>query len=106
MDEKSKAAPLETRFIKIANDYVSVANIERFLEIEEDVYVSTTSGNEFTVHAQPGNDAFRMDRMARRINEKALDIISLDKSVADDEGSLLHREWLEATRGLQISDHS
>jgi len=98
MEVKPEKPPLETRFIKVGNDYISVANLERFLEIEEDIYVSTISGKEFTVHAHVKNDTFTIDAMARKLNEKALDVIQLDKLISDDEGSLLHKEWLEATR--------
>jgi len=93
MDVKPEKAPLETKFIKVNNDYISVANLERFIEIEDDVYVSTISGNEYTVHTQTKNNTLAMDVMARKINEKAHEVICLDKLVEDDENSLLYREW-------------
>ena len=99
---------LETRFIKIGNDYINAMGVERCLVMgKDDVYISMRSGHECTLsHVQDDSDvdyAFDlMRRIARKINEKAHDVIYIEAYAMNDEemfaedksSNLLYRRWL------------
>ena len=93
---------IETSFVKIGNDYINLINIERFIEIEGDLYLTTIAGKERTLHERTANDNFTMDGLIRKLNEKAHDIIYIqaftqnDESVFDEDkaSNLLYRKWL------------
>lgn len=102
--ENNPGQDSDVRLIKVGDDYISARSIERFIEIEGDIYVSTTSGKEQTLHEKSPDDNFTMDGLARKLNEKAHDIIYMqaffenDESIYEDEkeSNLLFKKWLES----------
>ena len=94
---------LDASFIKLGDDYINLFNIERFIIIEGDIYLSTIAGKERTLHEKAPDDSFTPDDLVRKINEKSHEIINIQAFTEglyddDQEGSLLYRKWLEKTR--------
>ena len=95
---------MEVKFVKVGNDFINAELLERFLIIDDEVYLSTISGSERTLISDPDEDGEKaMKRVVRRISEKAHDIIYLDAFANQDEdmlssdqaSNLLYRKWLE-----------
>ena len=77
---------MESRFVKIDNNYINVMNIERFSTGSDGIHLFTVSGNKFRL-TQRGtkDDTFAMKRIVRKINEKAYDIIYIEEFIENDE---------------------
>ena len=77
---------METRLVKIGNNYINVLSIERFFVGPEGIYLYTMSGSEHRLTQKPTkDDAFAMKRIIRKINEKAYDIIYIEEFINNDE---------------------
>jgi len=77
---------METRFVKIENNYINTINIERFVTAADGIYLFTVSGNKFRLTSKTTkDDIFAMKRILRKINEKAYDIIFLEEFIENDE---------------------
>ena len=73
---------METRFVKIENNYINTINIERFATGADGIFLFTVSGNKFRLTEGPTkDDTFAMKRLVRKINEKAYDIIFLEEFI-------------------------
>ena len=91
-----------TGFVKVGNNYVYAENIERFTVNDGNVFLSTVSGEDITLHKKSSQDAFTMDSVIRKLSEKAHDIIYLEaymngneSMIPDDQqGNLMYRKWL------------
>lgn len=99
---------METRFVKVGNDYVNVENLENFHAVDDKLSVSTISKNSFTFeHGTEVNEAAAMKKLIRRINEKAHEITYIDAYAKHDDAvpeedeasNLLYRKWLERMNG-------
>ena len=104
-----RGVDMEVRFIKVGNEYVNATKLERAIVIDEDdFYLTTLSGREFMLSHKhdpnaPDYASSVMNTVARKVNEKAHDIIYIeaftmkDESLlADDQSSnLMYRKWLE-----------
>ena len=88
---------IDVSFIKLGNDYINSMNIERFIIIEGDIYLSTVAGKERTLHEKTPDDNFTPDSLVRKINEKSHEIISIQEFIDgvydDGEDNLLYRKW-------------
>ena len=77
---------METRFVKIENNYINTINIERFATGTDGIYLFTVSGNKFRLtDKQTKDDTYAMKRLVRKINEKAYDIIYIEEFIENDE---------------------
>ena len=95
METEEKKDDIETGFIKLGNEYINPMRIERFMDIDGDIYLSTVSGKERTLCENAVNECFTVDSIARKINEKAHYIIPLKKCDEDENaGNLLYRKWM------------
>ena len=95
---------IESRFTKIGDDFISLRCIERFIFLDSDLYLSTIAGKESTVeHSRDEERDKLMQKIARKINEKAHDIVYLEPFTKKNEELLsgdlasnrLYRQWLE-----------
>jgi len=94
---------MEIRFAKVEKDFINTDRLERFLVIDDEVYLSTIAGNERTLKREPGEDDEQaMKRIVRRTTENSHDIIYLDAFAQNNEvllnedqaSNLLYRRWL------------
>ena len=77
---------MEIKFVKIANNYINVLNIEKFTVGTDGIHLTTISGNKYKLtDKQAKDDAYAMKRLVRKINEKAYDIIYIEDFVENDE---------------------
>lgn len=91
---------MELRFIKVGNEYVNSASVEKLLVLDNDIYLATDAGSELAFVHEPDDSA--MMRITRRLNEKAHDIIYIEAFANNDEGmladdgasNLMYRKWL------------
>ena len=95
---------MESRFVKIGNEYVNVENLENFQNEDSELSLSTISRNTFKFTHDPNiNEAAAMKKLTRRINEKAHELIYIEAFAKNDESllaedetsNLLYRKWLE-----------
>ena len=77
---------METRFVKIENNYINTLNIERFTVGADGIFLYTVSGNKFRLTSKKVKDeTFAMKRIVRKINEKAYDIVFIEEFIENDE---------------------
>ena len=77
---------METRFVKIGNNYINIMNIEGLVSGPDGIQLSTFSGQKYKLTDKPtSDDTFAMKRIIRKINEKAYDIICIEEFIRNDE---------------------
>jgi len=101
---------MDLKLVKVGNDYINAVEIERFLVIDNEVYLSTSSGHERTLTKDLREDSEQaMKKIVRRTGENAHDIIFLDAFAVNSEemlaldqaSNMLYRQWLERQEAQQ-----
>jgi len=94
----------DVTFVKVGKNYLNPNKVERFLVIDDEIYLSTNSGREHSLVRDESEDIdTAMQKIVRRTSERAHDIIYLDafaqnseNMLSEDQASnLLYRQWLE-----------
>jgi len=94
---------MDIKFTKVGSRFINPLKIEKFLIIDDEIFLSTTSGREHTLtHDENETAEQAMTRVARKTSERAHDIIYLDASTQNNESmfeedqasNLLYRQWL------------